>query len=178
MTQQHNNTTTDPNMVFMYCVVVRCLKKKNIPSRTPPTNGTPLPLCAIFRITLLVGCLKKKNSQSKTPPKMVVFFSRYSSHWSILTSCQCLKKKNIWSIAPPTMEHHFCFTILSGFGCHWLMYWLVVNIWKRITFNQELLPQWNATYAFCCFRILLSVVHGNISKQKNNMIKLYIHKRT
>jgi len=71
---------TDLNMVFMYYVVVRCLKKKNIPSRTPPTNGTPLPLCAIFRITLLVGCLKKKNSQSKTPPKMVVFFSRYSSH--------------------------------------------------------------------------------------------------
>ena len=100
MTIWHNDTTTDPNMVFMYCVVVRCLKKKNIPSRTPPTNGTPLPLCAIFRITLLVSCLKKKNNQSKTPPTMehFVIFSRYSSHWSILTSCQCLKKKNIWSI--------------------------------------------------------------------------------
>ena len=70
MTQCHNDTMTDPNMVFMYCVVVGCLKKKNIPSRTPPTNGMPLSLCAIFRIKLLVSCLKKKNSQSKTPPTM------------------------------------------------------------------------------------------------------------
>ena len=36
-----------------------------------------------------------------------------------------------FKISPP-MEHHFCFVVLSRYGCPWFMYWLVVGHLKKM----------------------------------------------